>query len=188
ALAKARGEVVLHALANLHLGIAYCCQGAYQWAIDCFGQTVASLNGVRRHERFGELFLPAVFSRAWLALCHAELGTFVEGSTLGEEGRRVAGVAAPPASLMWAYYAIGLLSLRQGNVSRALPRLERAMSLCQDADLLFYFRMIAPPLGVVYTLGGRVADAVPLLTQAIEQMTAREIVVMQVPFRLFLCD
>ena len=33
-------------------------------AIDCLGQTVASLDGARRRERFGDFVLPAVFSRA----------------------------------------------------------------------------------------------------------------------------
>src|SRR5439155_172673 len=34
-------------------------------------------------------------------------------------------------------------------------------------------------LGTAYTLAGRVADAVPLLTQAMDQMTATEMIVMQ---------
>ena len=34
--------------------------------------------------------------------------------------------------------------------------------------------MVAPTLGAAYTLAGRVADAVPLLTQAMEQATATE--------------
>ena len=38
-----------------------------------------ALEGARRHERFGQVFLPAVFSRAALAACHAELGRFAEG-------------------------------------------------------------------------------------------------------------
>jgi tetratricopeptide (TPR) repeat protein len=38
---------------------------------------------------------------------------------------------------------------------------------------------MAAALGAAYTLGGRVADAVPLLTQALEQITAGEIVVFQ---------
>ena len=53
ALATASGEVVLQALANLRLGYAYQAQGDYRRAIDCLGQTVASLEGARRHERFG---------------------------------------------------------------------------------------------------------------------------------------
>ena len=58
ALATASGDVVLHALANHYLGIAYQAQGDYRRAIDCFRQTMASLDGARRHERFGQ-FYPA---------------------------------------------------------------------------------------------------------------------------------
>ena len=69
---------------------------------------------------------------------------------------------------------IGLLALRQGDLPRALPPLERAVSLCQDADLPFYFPWVAAALGTAYNLAGRVADAVPLLTPAMEQAIATE--------------
>ena len=153
---------------------AYQAQGDYRRAIDCLRQTVASLDGARRHERFGQVFLPAVLSRARLAWCHAELGTFAEGRALGEEGLRIAEAVAHPASLMMASWGIGLLALRQGDLPRALPLLERAVGLCQDADLPSYFPWMAAALGAAYTLAGRVADAVPLLTQAMEQTTATE--------------
>jgi class 3 adenylate cyclase/tetratricopeptide (TPR) repeat protein len=175
ALAMAGGEVVLHTLANLSLGFAYHTQGDYHRAFDCFGQTVASLDGVRRDERFGQTLLPAVVSRTWLAWSHAELGTFAEGRALGEEGLRIAEAVAHPGSLMFASWGIGLLALHQGDVPRALPLLERAVALCQDADLPFYFPWMAAALGAAYTLSGRVADAVPLLTQALGQTTTREI-------------
>jgi tetratricopeptide (TPR) repeat protein len=133
---------------------------------------VASLEGARRHERFGQVNLPVVLSHAQLATCHAALGTFAEGRALGEEGLRIAEVVAHPSSLMWAYYGIGLPALRQGDLPRALPLLERALGVCQDLDLSFYFPVIAGALGAAYTLGGRVADAVPLLMQVMEQTTA----------------
>ena len=135
---------------------------------------MASLEGAQRHERFGHFVLPAVRSRAFLAACHAELGTFAEGSALGEEGLRIAEAVAHPASLMCASWGIGLLALRQGDLPRALPLLERAMGICQDADLPVFFPRLAAALGAAYTLAGRVADAVPLLTQALEQTTAGE--------------
>ena len=78
-----------------------------------------------------------------------------------------------------ASWGIGLLAFRQGDLPRALLRLERVMGLCQDADLPLYFPWIAPALGAVYTLGGRIADAVSLLTQAIAQTTAMEMITMQ---------
>ena len=186
ALATAGGDVVLQALANQCLGIAYQAQGDYRRAIDCFGQTVASLDGARRHERFGRVILPAVLSRACLAWCHAELGTFAEGSALGEEGLRIAEAVAHPASLMIASWGIGLLALRQGDLPRALPLLERAVGICQDADFPVYFPWMAAALGAAYTLAGRVADAVPLLTQAMEQATAMERVDYQALCRLSL--
>jgi hypothetical protein len=111
----------MHALANQFLGCAYWAKGDYHRAIDCFGQTVVSLAGARRCERFGQAIPPAVLSAALLAACHAERGTFLEGSTLGEAGLQVAEAIGHPASLTWAYYGIGLLCLRQGDLRRALP-------------------------------------------------------------------
>jgi tetratricopeptide (TPR) repeat protein len=174
ALATAVGDVVLHALANQYLGRAYLGQSDYRRAIDYLEQAVAFFDGTRRHERFGQVLLPAVLSRAWLAWCHAELGTFAGGRPLGDEGLRIAEAVAHPGSLMFASWGISLLSLRQGDLPRALLRLERAVGLCQDADLPFIFPLIAAALGAAYTLGGRIADAVPLLTRALEQTIATE--------------
>jgi tetratricopeptide (TPR) repeat protein len=179
ALAMASDDVVLHALANLHLGQAYQAQGDSRRAINCLRQTLTSLEGAGHHEHFGQVILPAVSSRAWLAVCHAELGMFAEGSALGEEGLRIAEAMEQPASIMRAYWGVGLLSLRQGDLPRALPRLEQAVSICQDADLPAFFPWLAAALGETYTLAGCVADAVPLLTQALEQTTARESIDLQ---------
>jgi class 3 adenylate cyclase/tetratricopeptide (TPR) repeat protein len=172
--AAAGGDVVMHALANQYLGIAYYDQGDYYLAINCLRQTVASLEGARRRERFGQVNLPAVLSRARLAWCHAELGRFPEGRALGEEGLRIAETVEHPGSLMFARYGIGVLYLRQGDLHRALPLLERAVGICQEADLPSYVPRVAPALGAAYTLSGRVDDAVPLLTRAMEQAIATQ--------------
>ena len=176
ALATAGGEVVLQALANEYLGLAYLGQRNYRQAIDCYKQTVTALDGALRHERFGEVFLPAVLSHADLAVCHAELGLFAEGRAYGEEGLRIAEVVHHPGSLMLAYRGLGMLSLRQGDLPRAIPRLEQAVSIYQNEDLPGYLPLLAAGLGTAYIWGGRVADAVPLLTQAIEQTMATEMV------------
>jgi class 3 adenylate cyclase/tetratricopeptide (TPR) repeat protein len=186
ALATAGGEAVLRAMANRYLGQAYGDQGDYRRAIDCYGQAVAFFDGAQCYERFGQLFLPAVLSRDFLAECHTQLGAFAEGHALTEEGLQIAQAVAHPASLMIAYLWSGLLSLRQGDLPRALPLLERAASLCHEADLPAYFPGIAVSLGVAYTLVGRVVDAVPMLTQVGEQMTAMERVDVQELCRLSL--
>jgi tetratricopeptide (TPR) repeat protein len=172
ALATASGEVVVQALANRLLGFAYHAQGDYRRAIACFKQTVASLDGARLRERFGLPQLPSVNSRASLAWCHAELGTFAEGRALGEEGLRIAEAVEHPPSLTFALRGVGMLFLRQGDLLRALPLLERAVGICQDADLPSWFPRMATSLGAAYTLAGRIPDAVALLTQAMEQSAA----------------
>ena len=133
---------------------------------------MSALDGAQHRERFGQVFLPSVNSRAWLAVCHAELGTFAEGRALGDEGLRIAETVTHPASLMLASWGGGLLALRQGDLCRALLLLERAVSLCRDADFPGFFPLMALPLGAAYVLGGRIADAVPLLTRAMEQAMA----------------
>jgi tetratricopeptide (TPR) repeat protein len=179
ALATAGGEVVLQALANYYLGQAYQAQGDYHRAIDCQRQTMAFLGDARSYERFGQVNLPAVTARANLAWCHAELGMFAEGRALGDEGLRIAEKAAHPGSLMFASWGLGLLALRQGDLRRAIALLERAVAIRQDADLSVWFPRMAAALGAAYTLAGRVADAVPLLTQALEQTIAGDRVRLQ---------
>jgi tetratricopeptide (TPR) repeat protein len=174
ALATVSGEAVLHALGNQYLGIAYYDQGHYHQAIDCLGQTVTVLKGERQRERLGLDTLPAVLSRAVLAACHAERGAFAPGIAFGTEGLRIAEAVGHPGSLMYAAWGVGLLSLRQGDLPRALPLLEQAVSSCQEADFPGYFPRIAAALGTAYTLCGRIPEAVLLLTQAVEQTMAQE--------------
>jgi tetratricopeptide (TPR) repeat protein len=123
-----------------------------------------------------------------LAWCHAELGTFAEGKAFGEEGLRIAKAVGHTGSLMLALWGFGLLALRQGNLSDALPFLERAMDLCRQVDIPLWFPRTAAALGAAYTLGGHVADAVPLLTQAMEKSMATERVDFQVFCRLALSE
>jgi tetratricopeptide (TPR) repeat protein len=186
ALASADGDVILHALANDHLGQVYLFQGDYRRAIDCFRQTVAFLDGARRREHFGQVFLPAVLSRACLGLCHAELGTFAEGRAFGDEGLRIVEAMDDPGSLMYASYSIGLLALRQGDLPRAIPLLERAMGICQEANFLSWFPRTAAALGAAYTLDGRATDAVLLLTRAMEQTIATGMIAYETLCRLSL--
>jgi len=159
-------------LANLYLGGTYIVQEDNRQAIDCLRQTMAPLSGVRRREIFGQVALPAVQAHGMLAWCHAELGTFAEGSAFGAEGLRIVEAMAHPASFTWAYYGIGLLYLRQGNIPKALSSLEQAVGIWQGVDRPAIFPAVAAALGVAYTLGGRVADAVALLIPAMEQSIA----------------
>jgi tetratricopeptide (TPR) repeat protein len=172
AVATADRDGVLHALAQQYLGIINQDQGDYRRAMVCLEQTRTALTGARQQELCGVELLPAVLTRASLAACHTECGTFTAGWAVGAEGLRIAEAVAHPPSRMFARWALGLLALRQGDLAHALPWLEQAITSCQETDAPGYFPRIAAALGAAYTLAGRLAEAVPLLTQAWEHTLA----------------
>jgi tetratricopeptide (TPR) repeat protein len=172
ALAAASGDSGTPILANNYLGIVYFVQGDYGQAMDACRRAMAALEVERRYERFGESILPAVQSRTYLSLCLAEVGAFAEGIAIGEEGLHIAEAVNHPASLVVAYRSVGVPYLHQGDLHQALRVLERAVGLWEEADLPYYFSLLAPALGAAYVLCGRVDEAVWLLERALEQATS----------------
>jgi len=84
-----------------------------------------------------------------------------------------------PFSLSGAYLAVGHLSLRQGDLDKAIAALERCLEVCQVCHIPLVFPWAASSLGAAYTLAGRLAEALPLLEQAVEQTTAMRFLVIQ---------
>ena len=169
ALAAATGDRYTPIEANNFLGLVYFLQGDYRQGMDANRRAMALLKGAQRYERFGQYILPAVRCRTYLSLCLAEVGAFAEGVAVGEAGLRIAEAVQHPVSLVEAYRSVGLPYLRQGNLHQALPLLERAMGLCEEADLPFYFSLLAPALGAAYVRCGRADEAVRLLERVREQ-------------------
>jgi class 3 adenylate cyclase/tetratricopeptide (TPR) repeat protein len=172
ALAAASGDYYTPIEAHFQLGLVYFIQGDYRQAMDANRRALALLEGEQRYERFGQPVLPAVRSRTRLSLCLAEVGVFAEGIAVGEAGLHIAEEVKHLGSLVSAYQGVSRPYLRQGNLHQALPLLERAVSICEDADLPFHFSLLAPDLGAAYVLGGRADEAVQLLERALEQDTS----------------
>jgi class 3 adenylate cyclase/tetratricopeptide (TPR) repeat protein len=172
-MATARKDIFVAALASQHLGVSLQAQGKYRQALDCYHHTTTLLEGQWRYERLQEIMVPAVFARSQLAYCHAELGSFAAGRGFGEDGLQIAEAVAHPASLMFAAWGAGLLALRQGDLARALQRLEQAVRIGRQDDLSHYFPRMAGAVGEAYILDKRLPDAIALLTQARESSAVR---------------
>jgi tetratricopeptide (TPR) repeat protein len=71
-----------------------------------------------------------------------------------------------------AYQGAGLLSLLQGNFHYAIALFERGLVLCRSRNLENWFYGLAAALGYAYALSGRLAEALPLLEQVVEQDAA----------------
>jgi class 3 adenylate cyclase/tetratricopeptide (TPR) repeat protein len=166
ALATAHGDVGLQVMAHFYVGSVSYDLGDYRRVVDLLGCNVAALASDLIREHFGMTGLPSVLSRVYLSWSLAELGAFAESVARGEEAVRIAEAADHPFSLIWAYFGIGHLYLRQGDFHRSISVLERGLGLCQDWHIPALFSAVASPLGAAYALSGRATEALPLLEQA----------------------
>jgi tetratricopeptide (TPR) repeat protein len=149
------------------LGQAYYFLGDYRRAVDILRRNVAFLEGELLRERFGLPNPASVFSRTWLVASLAELGAFAEGIARGEEAVRIAESIDQPGRVVQASFGTGLLHLRKGDVHKAIAALERGLELCQVRNIEAWFANFTSHLGYAYALSGRVAEAVPVLEQAV---------------------
>jgi tetratricopeptide (TPR) repeat protein len=168
AIAAALGDVDLQVATQGLLGQAFYFLGDYARAIDILRRNVASLEGELLHERFGQLVSAAIFSRTWLVASLAELGAFAEGIARSEEADRIAESVTVNqlASIVQASFGTGLVHLRNGDLDKAIAAFERGLELCQVWNIENWRPNFASHLGYAYALSGRVAEAVPLLEQA----------------------
>jgi tetratricopeptide (TPR) repeat protein len=171
-IARDLGDVVLQLGPSFVLGEAHFALGNYRQAAQFLRQVMASLTGDLAYERFGWTMVPSVCSRQWLVYCLAELGEFVEGATLADEGVRIAEAVNHPFSLEQIYDSVGSLYLRKGDFDCAILALERALGLCRAANIQSSVPGIASALGHAYALAGRIDEALHLLEQAVERATA----------------
>jgi tetratricopeptide (TPR) repeat protein len=162
----------LQVTANFNLGAAYYSLGDYRRGVDVLRQNMESYERERLGGQGDGPSLRSVVSCTWLVWSLAELGAFAEGIAYGEQGIRIAEAVGRPDSLINAYSGIGFLYLRKGDLPRAIPALERGFGLYQDCQIPLLFPLVASALGAAYALSGRIAEALPLLEQAVAQASA----------------
>ena len=158
----------LQALAHYCLGRAAHAQGDYRRAAACYSRPSRPVTG-RGATSASTWACARRASRAWLAWCHAEMGQFTEGRALGDEALQMAEAGGASREPHAGRLGIGLWPSGKGTCPGPSRVLERAVGLCHEADLPGWFPMVAAVLGAAYTLAGRGADALPLLTQAVER-------------------
>jgi predicted ATPase/class 3 adenylate cyclase len=173
AIGQAIGDFALGLVTNQYLGTAYYYLAEYGRAIQLLRRGIESLQSDQNGDRFGQLILPSVQSRAWLTCCHAQLGEFAEGIIVGEQGLRIAETVDHQYSRALAYLGLGVVHLLKGDATRAIAVLERGLQLCEALRLAVWLPEIASLLGAAYVLHGRAVEALPLLERAVELTSSR---------------
>jgi tetratricopeptide (TPR) repeat protein len=172
-IATASGDFALEMMATFNLGLYYNLLGNYRQAVHYHRKNAEALVDAWLHISLGGAGLLSVSSRFWLVRSLAELGDFREGYTQGAEAVRIAGTVEQPYILSNAYLGIGFLHLRQGDLPQAIARLEKGLDICQTADVPLQLPLAVGALGYAYMLSGRLAEAQPLLKQAVDLTAAR---------------
>jgi tetratricopeptide (TPR) repeat protein len=146
--------------------------GNYARAVESLERNVMTLQGDLLYERFSSNNIVAAASRAWLSWCRTEIGAVTEGLAMAEEGLQIAETANSPFTQIENCYGVSVVYLRQGDVQRAIPVLERAMGLCQDWHLPLFVPRLTAALGLAYALDGRIAVGLALVEHGMEQAVA----------------
>jgi tetratricopeptide (TPR) repeat protein len=111
-----------------------------------------------------------VYSRCYLAHCLAELGEFSEGVAYSTEALQMAEGAERTYPLVHACFVSGVVTVRQGDLARAVSVLERGLALCRGREFPVLDAVTRAVLGYAYALSGRVAEALPYLEAAVDAL------------------
>jgi tetratricopeptide (TPR) repeat protein len=139
--------------------------GDYRRAMADLQQMLTVLHGERRDHAPGSTALLAVQARAWMVRCLGQLGEFAAGVAYGNEALQIAEAAAQPYPRLAAYTRVGAFQVYQGTLHAAIPLLERAMVVNQDANFLEFYHVAASHLALAYAMAGRAPDARTMLEQ-----------------------
>jgi predicted ATPase len=153
ALGEALGEVGLQAVADTYLGFVQCACSDFVQGAELLRRAKDALIGDLASQRFGQVMLPSIASRAFLAWSLSEIGEFETALETGEEALRLAESSGQPSDVLIATWGAGVAYARRGQTERAILLLEQSLDVCRRVGLPLYFHYIGAALGLAYALG-----------------------------------
>ena len=166
ALADGLEDAVLRAQLGYRLGASYHMLGDFPRAIAILRDGVTLSAGEHLYARPGAATLPSVMARVWLALSQAETGSFAESLAMADEAMQIATAADHPFSLSFACWALGLVSLRRGDLDRATSALAQGWEIGRVWGIVSLFLTCGAALGYARALLGHHAEARRLIDEA----------------------
>src|SRR5262249_21464917 len=126
----------------------------------------------RFRERCGLAGFPTAMSRYFWALALAERGEFNQGSTVAQEGIRVAEVLDHPYSIIYALRGLGRVHRAKGDLDHATRLAAQGVEVSRDRHQPQALAEASVDLGYLYVLTDRVTEGVALLEDALKAMEA----------------
>ena len=172
AIARELDDVPLSIVATTHLGPTLTARGDHRRAAQILAAGVEVLRNEMAGDVMGTTGVTSVFARIYLVCSLAELGEFAAAARYADEAIGVAERSGHVYSVAFAHYGAGTVMALCGDVTRAIPALERGLELCRSWNLPLMLPLLATSLGHAYCLAARPGDAVGLLQEAEQQAAA----------------
>jgi tetratricopeptide (TPR) repeat protein len=171
-LAKSAGDFSVHITTVFHLAIPLLYTGEIERQVKLHREVAERLSGPKVFERHGLAGLPSVLARGLLSWGLAELGEFEEAEAWGSQGIEIAEQGKNLFSSTWAHACLGYAYLIHGKLDQSINMLEKALTLCREADVLVAFTFSAASFVHAQSLLGHPDHALPVLEEAIRLQKA----------------
>jgi class 3 adenylate cyclase/tetratricopeptide (TPR) repeat protein len=164
-IATELGDTDLQIEAKYRTAQVYFAQGKLEQAASLFRETMETLADINVARRTALPRFFAAWPQVWLGLALSQLGRFTEALSHAEAAVRIAERTGHPHTVIESRGALGGVRLEQGDLQAALHVLEPGLALLRARG--FGDPNILSGLGYAYALSGRLAEALPLLEEAV---------------------
>lgn len=164
-IATALEDTDLQIEAKYRTAQVYFAQGNLEQAASLFLETMEALADTSVASRTALPRFFAAWPQVWLGLAFSQLGRFTEALSHAEGAVRIAERTGHPHTVIESRGALGGARLEQGDLQAALHVLEPGLALLRARG--FGDPNILSGLGYAYALSGRLAEALPLLEEAV---------------------
>ena len=177
AIAESSDDDLLRRQAGDHLARLHHDRGNYRQASATLRESLRTFEAAGSSGMFLGVTPLVTQSTTYLAWSLAELGEFAEARRRAEDSLRLAETSDNPLALILACMGLGMVHLRHGNATAAIPVLEQGLQVCYTFGLTaLVFHGIAASLGAAYALTDRTAEAIPLLRKVADQAGSMKLV------------
>src|SRR4030095_2736490 len=107
--------------------------------------------------------------KPWWTRSLAQIGNFSETLRYGEEAIQTATERDYPLSVVFAYFAVGVVTLIQGEFKQAIAALEHGLKVCEAAEIPVQRRLVVSGLAAAYAFVGRFDEALQLLESTVDR-------------------
>jgi tetratricopeptide (TPR) repeat protein len=167
-IAHAVDDRAARVVASQYLAQTCFYSGNYDEALKHAERAVQALAGVSPQERFGQLVLPSVFARTFIALPLAQLGDFHRAISSAEQAVRIATDIDHPVSVIHASFVLGVVLTTGGRLDDAIAALEPCARLSTKWKIPWWSPLAEATRAYASALQGHAASVVEL-QEAVER-------------------